>query len=304
MGPHRELFTLAPKGLLQSSTSLEWAVSRYKRLVRGKQLVRWVHGTMVYHARVDVKTEQVRRLQATIEWATRLRASLQPLLDLQSEPVHFRPGSSGVAMIGLRPDRPQRGKSGLRNLDAVVAGFDALYATHCRDIEQGRVTGEKALQSFLIRESYTNGRRLHPLNEASKRSDAPVDLTFVTDEIPLPRADGKIVCDILALRRGGSRMVPAVVELKDDRQLSRLIEQVEGYSLLVDEHADLFARLFAALLGEEVRFDGPAEKWIVWPAAAPGKDPREDELAIRGIRVVSYTEREGGFQFHVGRSPS
>lgn len=33
--------------------------------------------------------------------------------------------------------------------------------------------------------------------------------------------------------------------------------------------------------------DAPTEKWIVWPAAGPGKDPREDELATKGIRVVS-----------------
>lgn len=257
---------------------------------------------MVYHGCVDVKAEQIRRLQATIEWATRLRSSLQPLLDVHGARVHFRPGSSGVAMIGLLPDRPQRGKSGLRNLGAVVSGFDAMYATHCRNIEQGRVTGEKALQSFLIRESFKSGRKLSAINEASKLTDEPVELTFVTDEIPLPRADGKIVCDILALRRDGSRKTPVVLELKDDRLLSRLIEQVEGYSLLVDEHSELFGRLFGALLGEEVRFDGPAEKWIVWPAAGVGKDPREDDLAKRGIRVVSYIERDGGFQFRVGRA--
>jgi hypothetical protein len=103
----------------------------------------------------------------------------------------------------------------------------------------------------------------------------------------LPVAKGKIVCDILALRRDGGRCVPALLELKDDRLLSRLVEQVSGYSELVDEHADSFAELFGALLGEDVRFDGPTEKWIVWPSAKPGMDPREDELAAKGIRVVA-----------------
>ncbi len=256
---------------------------------------------MVYHARVDVKVEQKRRLLATIEWASQLRSSLQPLLDLHGERVHFRPGSSGIAMVGLLPERPQRGKSGLRNLSALVAGFDAMFATHCRDIEQGRVTGEKGLQSFLIRESFKHARRLQPINEASKQTDEPVELTFVTDEISLPLADGKIVCDILALRRDGGRSTPVLLELKDDRLLSRLVEQVEGYSILVDEHPQLFARLFGALLGEGIRFDRPTEKWIVWPAAGVGKDPREDELMARGIRVVSYREDGGRLSFHVGR---
>lgn len=129
-----------------------------------------------------------------------------------------------------------------------------------------------------------------------------VELTFVTDELPLPLFDGKIVCDLLALRRDAGRATPVLLELKDDRLLSRLIEQVEGYAVLVDEHAELFARLFGALLGEEVRFDGPTEKWIVWPAAGTGKDPREDELAMKGIRVVSYNEEDGLYRFRVGRA--
>jgi hypothetical protein len=128
-------------------------------------------------------------------------------------------------------------------------------------------------------------------------------LTFITDEIPLPMAEGKIVCDILALRRDGGRSVPVLLELKDDRLLTRLVEQVEGYSALLDAHADLFAELFGALLGEDIRFDGPTEKWIVWPAAGPGKDPREDALATKGMSVVTFEERGGAYTFRVGRRP-
>lgn len=203
--------------------------------------------------------------------------------------------------MGLSHDLPQRGKSGLRNLDALASNFDALFAKHCNGIRQGRVTGEKALQSFLIRESYHHGRLLQPINAASKPTDEPVELTFITDEIPVLAGNGRVVCDILALRRDGGRCVPVLLELKDDRMLTRLVEQVEGYSALMNQHADLFAELFGALLGEDIRaFDGPAEKWIVWPAAGSGKDPREDELAANGIRVVSYEEVRGAFTFRVG----
>lgn len=256
---------------------------------------------IVYSPAVDLKAAQRVKLEATIGWARKLRATLQPVLDLHGERVHFRPSSAGVAMIGLLADRPQRGRSGIRDLDGLVANFDALFAAHCRDVEQGRETGEKALQSFLIREVHRNNGRLESINTASRATDEPVEFVFITDEISLPIADGKIVCDLLALRRDGGRSTPVVLEMKTTRLLKELVAQVEDYSALVDEHADLFAELFGALLGGPVCFDGPTEKWIVWPAAGADRDPREDELALKGIRVVGYTEHDGSYVVRVGR---
>ncbi len=253
------------------------------------------------HLVVDLHERQARHLEAVAAWAERIRTKLGPVLETHAGKVHFRPGSTGVAMVGLLPDRPQRGKSGLRDLARVAKEFDALFARHCRDVDQGRVTGEKALQSFLIAEAYSSGRRLESINLASKATEAPVELVFITDEVPVPVADGKIVCDLLALRRDGGRSTPVLLELKDSRMLTRLVEQVEGYSTLMNEHAESFEKLYAAVLGEPVTFDGPTEEWIVWPAAGDGTDPREAELASRGIRVVGYTEAGGErYEFRVG----
>lgn len=91
-----------------------------------------------------------------------------------------------------------------------------------------------------------------------------------------------------------------LLELKDARMLTRLVEQVDGYAKLVDEHAELFAELFGALLGEPVMFDGPTERWIVWPAAGAGTDPREAELRKRGVRAVGYTVASASHLFAVG----
>ncbi len=254
---------------------------------------------------VDTKSEQRRRLQATITWAKRIRAELQPVLDAHGDRVHFRPSSTGVAMVGLLPDRPQRGKSSLHDLARVAADFESMFDMYCKDIDQGRITGEKRLQSWLIRDAYTHGRRLDSINKASAKTNDPVELVFITDEISLPTGTGKIVCDILALRVDGGCSTPVLMELKDTRMLTRLVEQVEGYARLVDEHADLFKGLFGALLGHDVTFDAPTEKWIVWPAAGDDVDPREAELRELGIRVVGYREDEG-YGFRVGewtRSP-
>lgn len=84
--------------------------------------------------------------------------------------------------------------------------------------------------------------------------------------------------------------------------LPRLVEQIDGYASFMEAHVDSFAKLYAAVLGESVEFDGRAEKWIVWPSAGDGVEPREGELAEKGIRVVSYRETEGGrYEFGVGR---
>lgn len=109
-----------------------------------------------------------------------------------------------------------------------------------------------------------------------------------------------MVCDILALRRDSERCVPVLIELKDSRQLTRLVEQVVGYAELIDLHADLFAELFSALLGEDIRFDGPTERWIVWPAVGAGADPRTQELMDVGIRVAGYAVEGGQYSFVVG----
>ena len=250
---------------------------------------------------MSVHEQQRRHLQDTIDWAERIHGELQPILDAHGDRVHFRPSSTGVAMVGLLPDRPQRGKGGLHDLARVASEFDTMFAIHCMDIDQGRVTGEKRLQSWLIRDAYTHSRRLDSINTASAATNEPVVLRFITDEISLPVETGKIVCDILALRVDGGRSTPVLLELKDDRLLTRLVAQVEGYAKLIDQHADLFARLYSALLGHEVELNTPTEKWIVWPAAGENVDPREDKLRERGIRVVGYNVAgEGGYGFKVG----
>jgi hypothetical protein len=207
-------------------------------------------------------------------------------------------------MVGLLPDKPQRGKSGLTDLDRVAVEFEPLFAQHYVNAKQGRPTGEKALQSFLIREAYKHDRLLVPLNAASAETAAPFELWFVTDEIALPVEGGKAVCDVLALRRDGGRSTPVLLELKDARHLTRLVAQVEGFAKLMDEHSALFAKLYGALLGTPIDFDGPTEKWIVWPAVGVEGDPREAQLLARAIRLVGYWEPSPGlYAFRVGLPP-
>jgi hypothetical protein len=240
------------------------------------------------------------RLRKIIESAHAIRSTLKAVLEAHVGRVHFRPGAGGFAMVGLLPHRPQRGQSGLQSTTRLARDFERVFAKHCVDVDQGRITPEKALQSWLIREAQAHASRLRTLSEASRSTRDPADLCFVTDEIALPFEESRVVCDLLALRTDGGRCTPVIIELKSTRALSRIVTQVNTYASLITAHADLFAELYRVLLDRPILFDGPPEKWIIWPRAGDDVDPKEEALRAHGIRVVGYEQDADLFRFRVG----
>jgi len=213
------------------------------------------------------------RLEATIGWAERIHEKLGNLQQANGHQVHFRPSATGVAMVGLTPDKPQRGKSGIQNLETLAAGFEGKFKTHCIDPVQGRDTPEKALQSFLIRNALSNGRRMKALEAAVGKGAA---LRFITDELSLPDGKGKVVCDLLALRDDHT---PVIIELKSSRDRDRLVFQLTSYARIVDGHPEEFSKLYSAVLGGPVALRRAAEKWLVWPPPAKGdRGPGDDDI--------------------------
>jgi hypothetical protein len=250
----------------------------------------------------EEKVRQHEHLEKVIRWAKKLRGYPSDFERRYAGRVLFRPSSTGIAMIGLTPENPQRG--GAVPVDASENGhvLEELYLRHCVGVPQGRQTPEKALQSFLISRALAANRQLEPINEASRRTHSPVDLTFMVDEISVPVGESHIVCDLLAVRWVEKGVVPVVIELKSNRRMKRLVEQVETYAALVDRHRDQYKRLLGAFCSYPIDLVGPCEKWIVWPMAGKERDPRENELAARGIRVVGYEQDGDGFRFRVGRA--
>ena len=244
---------------------------------------------------MSIREDQRSRLRRTIEWARKIEEELAEARRSRLGEVHFRPSSTGISMVGLRPDRPQRGKSQITNLQRLASTFEREFQTHCVDCDHGRPTPEKRLQSFLISNAYRHARRLEDL----AGGDGDEELLFVTDELSLPtveRPRGQL-CDVLALH--GNR--PAVIELKPARKKKELVKQATGYARLVEEHLELFSELFSVVLGREVKLCRPCQCWIVWPhPAGHDRDPQEGSLARLGVRVAGYTEVEDGFRFQVG----
>ena len=247
-------------------------------------------------------TLQRDHLAAVTEWAEKTREFLEPLAREHRGRVHFRPGSRGVAMVGLLSSRPQRGRSGFRDLTRLSQNFESLFKKHCVEIAQGRPTPEKTLQSWMTADAYRHERRMASLDLATGDQEKTL---FIGDELALPQEEGgRIVCDLLALRCGPSgRTVPAVIELKSARHMRRLVEQVQSYASAIDSQKEAFEGLFSAVLGERIRFAGPTERWVVWPQAGAVADPRQEELAAEGIRVVGYEQAGQDFSFRVGPRP-
>lgn len=227
----------------------------------------------------------IQRLEATTRWAERIQSELGHIKQTKERPVHFRPSSRGVAMVGLTPDRPQRGESGIEKLGDIAKEFESRFDEHCLGKKQGRPTPEKALQSFLIREALLNGRRMTTLEAAVEGGGGAGQLLFVTDELSLLDDGEKVVCDLLALH---GESTPVVIELKSARQATQLAAQVTRYARLVDHHREQFSNLFTAILGRPIELTNAAEKCVVWPAPKGNGKRRHQEL--KGIQILEYRD--------------
>ncbi len=172
---------------------------------------------------------------------------LSDIIALKNGAVHFRPTANGVTMVGLSPDRPQRGKGGYK-ADQLKSNFDEEFEKHCVNIPQGRPTPEKQLQSYLISDAYRHNRQMMALQSLLPPAEK-TSLIFVTDEISLAHGGQKIVCDILALNRTSTGDIPVLMELKSERAMTRLIQQLNDYVAVINAYHAQYEALFSALLG-------------------------------------------------------
>ncbi len=240
-------------------------------------------------------TPNLTRLLDVTTNAQAIRTHLADILRETNGQVHFRPTSRGVTMVSLLDTSPQLGH-GPYDAAHLAKTFAETFERSSRKTP-ARPTPEKRVQSFLIGDAYRHERRMAALGVG--------ELLFITDELALRQESGRqVVCDILAFRpnpANESEGVPVLIELKSARQLTRLVVQLTSYAQVMTCYAEAFARLYTAVLGRHIRFTGPPECWLVWPAVGGrlAPDPRAAELRGQGVGVIQYTPLEPPFQFGV-----
>lgn len=158
---------------------------------------------------------------------------------------------------------------------------------------------ERCLQRYIIKASLTNKR---DMLKALSITDGPYkELIFATDEVSL----GTVRCDILAVGKIGGTYYPVVIELKSNRDKSRLEQQLENFCYEIKTNGVEFKKLLALLTGRkeiQINTDMP-RKMIIWPVAdseskkvGNGFNSSDKAKATRGdiidkgISLIEYDE--------------
>ena len=188
--------------------------------------------------------------------------------------VHFRDSLNSFSLISLSKEKPELGircnfksYTHTNDLDSLIkADIDKIKK------ENGRSTPEKELQSWIIKYALKNKGRL-PFNE---------DIHFITSELAIMNKEGKkIVNDILGYNKKTNQL--CIIELKSDRLLTRLREQVDNFEQIILENTTFFNEL---LFLNDIKFSNSFSiiKIVVWPynKTSPKKELKE-------VRVVEYT---------------
>ena len=236
------------------------------------------------------------QIQALASGAQRLRSLVGQPLPALDDQMYLRPGPSGCTAVSVDPGRrPQQGLiRPWAGADLGVWKRDLLRTLAERDAQPTRVMPEKALQSLLIRDAIRNHGLMPILTECCPERPR---LRFLTDGLAICSEAEKTAIDLLAIRWEDGLGIPVVIELKSDRRLKRLTEQVSAAAVLVAAERTAFAQLAEAHWGEPVRLAANAERWIIWPAAGEDRhgdlDPRDAKCRTDGVRLVTYSGTAG-----------
>lgn len=172
------------------------------------------------------------------------------LLLTKNEEAHLRGNLKSMSLISISRDKPELGFSKITKEEAVFQKIEKLKS---KDIPK-RSTPEKSLQSYIIKHALLSDYVL-PFGK---------NIKFVTSEIAIFKDNKRIVNDVLGFDQDNKL---CIIELKSDRHMTRLKEQVDAFANIVkdEDHIDFFYSLLE-LYGH--KWDKKSiQKIIVWPSA-------------------------------------
>ena len=243
----------------------------------------------------DAQSNWVRNIEKQSQLIETWRTELSRLGELAENWIYIRVGSSGYRPISIAPENPC-GRLIQRTKKTVIGNFAKLSTAikNAKDAEKpnspnsykpGNAKPEHRMQATLIRHALMNGMELHGLCDGF--TDVFDELIFVTDEL----SAGDIRADIIALGGRQGRYFPVFIELKANRELGRLTDQLRCARKAMEVAGDSFLKLLANATGKpksDIVFDD-AKLLIIWPGSASGKE-RDDVAKARenGFIVAEY----------------
>ena len=202
---------------------------------------------------------------------------------LKEKQLHFRGNRNSYSLISLSQDTPELGLSGLKTINQ---GENALerYLGHI-GLKPGRKTPEKELQAWIIKYAINNSKELPFGQELTFLSS---ELAFTDVQIVSQKKKGKLVNDLLAIDENETLWV---IELKSNRQQTRLKDQVRDFIHLIHTKRAFFYQLVQLLT--DSKHDGykQVKGMIVWPDNGYPRDDWGDIEEIRYSHGFSFKDR-------------
>jgi len=241
------------------------------------------------------------RLAKTARNAEKVQALFSDFMSTGT--VYFRPIPDGVSCVSLLAGKPQRDIK-IPNVGDSINNYREFMMNHPDPAQwekyvaesQGRETGEKRVQSLIIRKALQNNRRMKELEPEMERiTGRKSEVYFVIDELAIMQPNekkAKEIFDILALRKylDDGTLVPLHIEMKNQRAQAELIKQLNCYSdtfkILFDSYKNLFESILCRIVGSMNNLKNEPEKWAIWPNGKDGRDtPRK--WAEESILVIA-----------------
>ena len=201
--------------------------------------------------------------------------------ELIKSEVHFRANLNSLSLISVSSNKPELGVP-CKNHTQWTSEILHTYIKKIQNKpEPKRPTPEKSLQARIIKEAQANKYKL-PFDNS---------IIFITSELAMSNNNGaKIVSDIIGFDTESNQLV--IIELKSDRLLKRLIEQVDNFEDIINDNFWFFHDL-VTING----FDKLSEfsrKAIVWPYK---KTSPLEKLKELDISEYTYEMSENSYSF-------
>ncbi|HXH98930.1 MAG TPA: hypothetical protein VNI52_01590 [Sphingobacteriaceae bacterium] len=196
---------------------------------------------------------------------------------LLEKKVHFRASKNSFALISLSEESPEQGIKCSYTEYSSEKDISELIKKAIKKIDiPKRPTPEKRLQAFIINYALNNNNELL----------FDKNIKFITSEIAIYNKDKKkIVTDILGYNETNNQL--CVIELKDDRQEKRLIEQVNNFENIINEDKTEFFSQLLSIHGFKSSNNTPLKvaKFVVWPH---GTASPKEKLKAEKITEITF----------------